>query len=98
VCSPSISANRADKLNERIDALFLEATATLTRTDATAALAKANVRLESKILRTALLGTASHELRPPIAAILGTASVLQGQYVRSLVDGMHLEDRPVSPG
>jgi two-component system, OmpR family, sensor histidine kinase KdpD len=87
----------ADKLNERIDALSLEATATPTRIDATAALAKANVRLESKILRTSLLGTASHELRPPIAAILGTASVLdrmlvlQGEYVRSLVDGMHLE-------
>jgi two-component system, OmpR family, sensor histidine kinase KdpD len=60
----------ADKLNERIDALSLEATATLTRIDATAALAKANVRLESKILRTSLPGTASHELRPPIAAIL----------------------------
>jgi K+-sensing histidine kinase KdpD len=88
----------ADKLNERIDALLLEAVATLTRIDATAALAKANVRLESEILRTALLGTASHELRSPIAAILGTASVLErmlalqgDEQVRSLVDGMHLE-------
>jgi signal transduction histidine kinase len=66
-----------------------------TRIDATAALAKANVRLESEILRTALLGTASHELRSPIAAILGKASVLdrmlvlQGdEHVRSLMDGM----------
>jgi K+-sensing histidine kinase KdpD len=87
----------ADKLNDRIDALLLEAIATLTRIDAVAALAKANARLESEILRTALLGTASHELRSPIAAILGTASVLdrmlaQGdEKVRSLVDGMHLE-------
>jgi K+-sensing histidine kinase KdpD len=87
----------ADKLNDRVDALLLEAIATLTRIDAVAALAKANARLESEILRTALLGTASHELRSPIAAILGTASVLdrmlaQGdEKVRSLVDGMHLE-------
>jgi K+-sensing histidine kinase KdpD len=88
----------ADKLNDRIDALLLEAIATLTRIDAAAALAKANIRLESEILRTALVGTASHELRSPVAAILGTASVLdqmlalQGdEKVRSLVDGMHLE-------
>jgi K+-sensing histidine kinase KdpD len=88
----------ANKLNERIDILLLEAIATLTRIDAAAALAKANMRLESEILRTALLGTASHELRSPVAAILGTASVLdqmlalQGdEKVRSLVDGMHIE-------
>jgi K+-sensing histidine kinase KdpD len=88
----------ADKLNDRIDALLLEAIATLTRIDAAAALAKANIRLESEILRTALVGTASHELRSPVAAILGTMSVLdemlalQGdEKVRSLVDGMHLE-------
>jgi two-component system, OmpR family, sensor histidine kinase KdpD len=84
--------------HDRIDALLLEAIATLTRIDAAAALAKANTRLESEILRTALLGTASHELRSPVAAILGTASVLdqilalQGdEKMRSLVDGMHLE-------
>jgi K+-sensing histidine kinase KdpD len=88
----------ADKLNDRIDALLLEAIATLTRIDAAAALAKSNMRLESEILRTALVGTASHELRSPVAAILGTTSVLdqmlalQGdEKVRSLVDGMHLE-------
>jgi two-component system, OmpR family, sensor histidine kinase KdpD len=88
----------AAKLNDRIDALLLEAIATLTRIDVAAALTKANIRLESEILRTALVGTASHELRSPVAAILGTASVLdqmlarQGdEKVRSLVDGMHLE-------
>ena len=87
-----------DKLNDRIDALLLEAGATLTRIDAAVALAKANMRLESEILRTALIGTASHELRSPVAAILGTASVLdqmlalQGdEKVRALVEGMHIE-------
>jgi two-component system sensor histidine kinase KdpD len=86
-----------NRLNDRIDALLLEAGATLTRIDASVALAKANMRLESEILRTALVGTASHELRSPVAAILGTASVLnqilaQGdEKVRSLIEGMHLE-------
>jgi two-component system sensor histidine kinase KdpD len=87
----------ADKLNDRIDTLLLEASATLTRIDAAVALARANTRLESEILRTALVGTASHELRSPVAAILGTASVLdqmlaQGdEKLRSLVEGVHLE-------
>ncbi len=88
----------ADKLNDRIDALLLEAITTLARIDAAAAVARANTQLESEILKTALLGTASHELRSPVAAILGTASVLEemlalqgDQQVRSLVDGMHLE-------
>jgi K+-sensing histidine kinase KdpD len=88
----------ADKLNDRIDALLLEAGATLNRIDAAAALTKANMRLESEVLKTALLGIASHELRSPVAAILGTASVLDempslrgDEDVRSLVQGMHRE-------
>jgi K+-sensing histidine kinase KdpD len=85
-------------LNERIDELLLEASATLTRIDVAAALAKANMRLESEVLKTVLLGTASHELRSPVAAILGAASVLDrmpalkgDEDARSLVDGMHRE-------
>jgi K+-sensing histidine kinase KdpD len=87
-----------NKLNDRIDALLLEATATLMRIDAAAALAKATMRLESEVLTAALIGTASHELRSPVAAILGSASVLDlmpalhdNEQVRSLVDGMHHE-------
>jgi K+-sensing histidine kinase KdpD len=86
------------KLNERIDELLLEASATLTRIDVAAALAKANMRLESEVLKTVLLGIASHELRSPVAAILGAASVLDqmpalkgDENARSLVDGMHRE-------
>jgi K+-sensing histidine kinase KdpD len=63
-----------------------------------AALANANVRLESDVLKTALIGTASHELRSPVAAILGSTSVLDqmpalraNSTMRSLVDGMHRE-------
>jgi len=88
----------SSEVNERIDALLSEASATLTRIDAVAALANANVRLESDVLKTALIGTASHELRSPVAAILGSASVLDqmpalraNATMRSLVDGMHRE-------
>jgi K+-sensing histidine kinase KdpD len=87
-----------NELNKHIDALLSEAGATLTRIDVTAALAKANMRLESEALKTALIDTASHELRSPVAAILGSASVLDqvpalrdDERVRSLVDGMHHE-------
>jgi K+-sensing histidine kinase KdpD len=87
-----------DRLNERSDAVLSEATAMLTRIDAAAALAKANIRLESETLQAALIDTASHELRSPVAAILGSASVLdqvpalrEDEKLRSLVDGMHQE-------
>jgi K+-sensing histidine kinase KdpD len=87
-----------DRLNERIDALLAEAMTTLTRIDAAAALAKANMRLESEILTAALINTVSHELRSPVAAILGSTSVLDqmpalrdNEKMRSLVDGMHHE-------
>ncbi len=92
------AGSETDKLNEHIDTLLSEASATLTRIDAAAALARANVRLESEVLKTALIGTASHELRSPIAAILGTASVLDqmsalydDEQMRSLVVGMRHE-------
>jgi K+-sensing histidine kinase KdpD len=86
------------RLDERIDALLAEASATLIRVDAVAALANANRRLESDVLKTALIGTASHELRSPVAAILGSASVLDqvpalrgNAKLRALIDGMHRE-------
>jgi K+-sensing histidine kinase KdpD len=87
-----------DRLNEHSDAVLSRATAMLTRIDAAAALAKANIRLESETLQAALIDTASHELRSPVAAILGSASVLDqvpalrdDEKLRSLVDGMHQE-------
>jgi K+-sensing histidine kinase KdpD len=70
----------------------------LTRIDAVEALAKANIRLESEVLKSALINTASHQLRSPVAAILGSASVLDqipalrdNENLRSLVEGMHHE-------
>jgi K+-sensing histidine kinase KdpD len=92
--------HETDRLNDRIEAILSEAAATLMRIDAVTAFANANVRLQSDFLKTALIGSMSHQLRSPIASILGAASVLDGipalrddRRVRSLVDGMHREAR-----
>ena len=84
--------------DESCSALLSAATTMLTRIDAAAALAKAAVRLESEVLQAALIDTATHELRSPVAAILGSASVLDqvpalrdNDKLRSLVLGMHHE-------
>jgi K+-sensing histidine kinase KdpD len=89
-------AQVTEELNRRIDALLAEASLVLTRIDAASALANASGRQRSDVLKTALIGTASHELRSPIAAILGSASVLDrvpalqaDAKLRSLVQGMH---------
>jgi two-component system, OmpR family, sensor histidine kinase KdpD len=88
------------ELNDRIEVILSEAAATLMRIDAVTAFANANSRLQSDFLKTALIGSMSHQLRSPIASILGSTSVLDripelrhDRRVRSLVDGMHREAR-----
>jgi K+-sensing histidine kinase KdpD len=94
------SRRETDQLNDRVEAILSEAAATLMRIDAVTAFANANLRLQSDFLKTALIGSMSHQLRSPIASILGSASVLDGipalrndRRARSLVDGMHREAR-----
>ncbi len=88
----------AARLDERIDRLLLEGTAALTRIDAATALVHADAKLQSHILKSAWIGTASHELRSPITAILGSASVInemaatqKNATLQSLMLGMHDE-------
>ena len=92
------SAREAGELNNRVEAILSEAAAALERIDAAAAFANANLRLQSDFLKNALIGSVSHQLRSPIASILGSTSVLDGipalrddGRIRSLVDGMHRE-------
>jgi K+-sensing histidine kinase KdpD len=92
------SPRQAGELNDRVEAILAEAAATLERIDAAAAFANANTRLQSDFLKSALIGSVSHQLRSPIASILGSTSVLDGipalrndGRIRSLVDGMHRE-------
>jgi K+-sensing histidine kinase KdpD len=92
------SPDETSQLNDRVETILSEAAVTLMRIDAVTAFANANQRLQLDFLKTAVIGSVSHELRSPIASILGSASVLDGmpslqndQLVRSLVDGMHRE-------
>jgi K+-sensing histidine kinase KdpD len=92
------SPRQAGELNDRVEAILSEAAAALERIDAGAAFANANLRLQSDFLKSALIGSVSHQLRSPIASILGSTSVLDGipalrndGRIHSLVDGMHRE-------
>ena len=61
----------------QVEAILLEASQTLQRLDIGGAMAQASHRLKDQLLRDAFHGNLSHELRSPIAAIKGSASVLE---------------------
>ena len=80
------------------DAVIDEAAATLTRLELARAMAEAKSRLASEKLRDVLIGTVSHELRSPLASILGSTSVLvqamavkEDARIRGLVAAVHRE-------
>ncbi|MGE0698866.1 MAG: sensor histidine kinase [Hyphomicrobiaceae bacterium] len=68
---PHIATVRA-----QADALLDEAAASLERLDLASTVAEAEMRRQSEALREAIIGTASHSLRTPLASILGAASVM----------------------
>lgn len=70
--SPSAIANRT----MRIDSVLEDAAATLQRMDIAKVLQDAWLHTQTQLLKDALHGTLSHELRSPLAAIQGSASVL----------------------
>jgi two-component system sensor histidine kinase KdpD len=88
-----VSRKEVDALRQRIDAALSEATATLERIDVARALGEAKLRTEAETLREALIGSLSHDLRTPLASILGSASILaqapelaRNQRLSELVD------------
>jgi K+-sensing histidine kinase KdpD len=66
-----------DKRKRRIEAILGEASQTLQRLDVGGAMEEASHRLKDQLLRDAFHGNLSHELRSPLAAIKGSASVLE---------------------
>jgi two-component system, OmpR family, sensor histidine kinase KdpD len=60
----------------RVEAILVEVSLTLHRLDIGKAMEDAKLQLQAQLLKDALHGTLSHELRSPLAAILGSASVL----------------------
>jgi K+-sensing histidine kinase KdpD len=61
----------------RIEAVLEEAALTLQRLDIGKAMESARLHLQAQLLRDAFHGTLSHELCSPLAAIQGSASVLE---------------------
>jgi K+-sensing histidine kinase KdpD len=60
-----------------VDAILEEVSLTLQRLDIGKAMEDARLRLQAQLLRDAFHGTLSHELCSPLAAIKGSASVLE---------------------
>jgi K+-sensing histidine kinase KdpD len=60
----------------RVEAILVEASSTLQRLDIGKAMDEARLQLQAQLLKDAFHGMLSHELRSPLAAIQGSASVL----------------------
>ncbi len=71
-----VSQQGVDAIRQRVDSALVEAMATLERIDVARAIGEAKLRSEAETLRDALVGSVSHELRSPLASILGSTSVL----------------------
>jgi two-component system sensor histidine kinase KdpD len=61
---------------QRVETLLEEATVTLKHLKVKEAVEQATINYRSEVLRDALVGGVSHELRSPLASILGSCSVL----------------------
>jgi len=79
----------------QIETILEEVSLTLQRIDIEKAMEEARLRLQAQLLRDAFHGTLSHELCTPLAAIRGSASVLNSMpsvrrdyRARSLVDAI----------
>ena len=66
-----------DTRTRRVEAILAEASLTLQRLDIGGAMEEAALLLKDQLLRDAFHGNLSHELRSPLAAIRGSASVLE---------------------
>jgi two-component system, OmpR family, sensor histidine kinase KdpD len=66
----------ADAVRARVDAVLDDAAATLEHLDLAQAISEARVRAETELLRDALIGSVSHQLRTPLVSILGAATVI----------------------
>src|SRR4029077_19110819 len=84
-----------DSRTRQVEDILEEVSLTLQRLDIEKAMEDARLHLQAQLLRDAFHGTLSHELCSPLAAIQGSASVLEtmplvrkDNRIRSLVEGM----------
>lgn len=73
----------------RVEAILEEVSLTLQRIDIEKAMEDAKLRLQGQLLRDAFHGTLSHELCTPLAAIRGSASVLDSMPLIRKNDRAH---------
>jgi two-component system sensor histidine kinase KdpD len=92
------SVAQAARTKIQVDGVLAETNARLQRLDVETALDAARSRARADELRAALIGTVSHELRSPLASIVGSASVLdrvpairQNEQIQSLVESVLAE-------
>jgi K+-sensing histidine kinase KdpD len=78
-----------DIKTRRFDAILEEVSLTLQRLDIEKAMEDARLRLQAQLLRDAFHGTLSHELCSPLAAIQGSASVLDSMPIIRGDDRIH---------
>jgi K+-sensing histidine kinase KdpD len=81
---------------KHVEAMIEEAAVTLKHLKAKEAIEQARISYQTKMLRDALVGNVSHELRSPLTAILGSCSVLNRMPVilddrdsHTLVEAIH---------
>jgi two-component system sensor histidine kinase KdpD len=65
-----------DLIQQPVEAVLADATATLKHLDLDQAISDARLRSETEALRDALIGSVSHQLRTPLVSILGAATVI----------------------
>jgi K+-sensing histidine kinase KdpD len=80
-------------VEQQVETVLAEAMARLRQLDVGYAFSEARLRTQWDVLRQALVGNVSHELRSPLASILGSASVLDrvpaiqnSEHTRALVE------------
>jgi K+-sensing histidine kinase KdpD len=78
-----------DSRTRQVEDILEEVSVTLQRLDIERAMEDARVHLQAQLLRDAFHGTLSHELRSPLAAIRGSASVLDSMPLIRGDDRIH---------
>jgi K+-sensing histidine kinase KdpD len=78
-----------DSRTRQVEDILEEASLTLQRLDIERAMEDARLHLQAQLLRDAFHGTLSHELRSPLAAIRGSASVLDSMPLIRGDDRIH---------